>query len=169
MFIVKGVDIGMENPSRPADEIENVIKTYSNMLFKICLVMLCKEQDAEDALQDTFLRYIKKAPVFNEQEHQKAWLIKVATNICNDMGRFRLRHTHLNIEEFKDYCQSEENADIMETVFSLPQKYKLVIHLYYIEGYDVGSISKITGISVSAVKKRLQRGREMLKLVVRQY
>ena len=157
----------MDHAVRPADEIENVIKTYSNMLFKICLVMLCSEQDAEDALQDTFFKYISKAPVFNDAEHQKAWLIRVATNICNDAGRFRLRHSHINIDELSDYYESKEDADILETVFLLPQKYKLVIHLHYVEGYDVASIAEISGASIAAVKKRLQRGREMLKLEYR--
>ena len=157
----------MDNSVRPADQIENTIKTYSDMLFKICLVMLCSEQDAEDALQDTFLRYISKAPVFNEAEHKKAWLIRVATNICNDMGRFRLRHNHINIDDLSDYYETEENADIIEAVLCLPQKYKIVIHLHYIEGYDIGSIAEIAGISIAAAKKRLQRGREMLKLEYR--
>ena len=148
----------------PTEEIESVIKKYSNMLFKICLVMLGGEQDAEDALQDTFLKYISKAPVFSDTEHQKAWLIRVTTNTCNDMGRFRLRHNHVNIDDLSNYYQSEESADILEMVLMLPQKYKIVIHLHYVEGYDVESIAKITGISVAATKKRLQRGREMLKL-----
>ena len=167
MFVVKGVDAAMCNSVRPADEIERVVKKYSNMLFRICLVMLCREQDAEDALQDTFLKYISKAPAFNDAEHQKAWLIRVATNICNDMGRFRLRHNHVNINDLSDYYETEESADILEAVLLLPQKYKIVIHLHYVEGYDMGSISEITGISIAATKKRLQRGREMLKLEYR--
>lgn len=134
------------------------------MLFKICLIMLCNEQDAEDALQQTFLKYISKAPIFREAEHEKAWLIKVATNICKDMCRFRSRHNHINIDELSDYCKSEENTDILETVLSLPQKYKIVIYLYYIEGYNVEGLAEIIGISIAAAKKRLQRGREMLKL-----
>ena len=154
----------MDNTVRPADEIENVIKLYSNMLFKLCIVMLCNEQDAEDAMQDTFMKYMSKAPVFNGAEHQKAWLIRVATNICNDMGRFRLRHNHANIDDLSDYYESEETAEVLEAVLRLPKKYKAAIHLHYVEGYDVRSIAEIAGISVAAAKKRLQRGREMLKL-----
>ena len=149
---------------RSSDELESVIDDYSNMIFKICLVMLCNEQDAEDALQEVFMRYLSKAPVFNESEHQKAWLIRVAVNICKDLQRFRFRHNHLDIDELSDYCVTDESTGIMETVMMLSQRYKSVILLYYVEGYDVGSIAEILGISVSAVKKRLQRGREMIKL-----
>ena len=144
--------------------IENVITKYSDMLFKICLVILCHEADAQDAVQETFIKYMTKAPDFNDEEHQKAWLIRVATNICKDLCRFRNRHTHVNIEQLSDYYQAPESAGILEDVLSLPPKYKIVIHLYYVEEYDVKSIAEIIGISVSAVKKRLQRGREMLKL-----
>ena len=157
----------MNNSVRPTDDInniENVITTHGNMLFKICLVILCKEQDAEDALQDTFIKYMLKAPTFSDSEHQKAWLIRVATNTCKDMRRFKLRHPTIDIDELSNYCTSEEDTDILEMVLRLPEKYKLVIHLHYIEGYDITNISEILNISVSAVKKRLQRGREKLKI-----
>ena len=134
------------------------------MIFRVCLVILCNEADAKDATQETFLKYITKAPSFNDSEHQKAWLIRVATNICKDMCRFKKRHTHVNIDELSDYYQMPESAGILEDVLSLPPKYKVVIYMYYIEGYDVTNIASIVGISVSATKKRLQRGREMLKL-----
>ena len=154
----------MDNSIQPADEIEYVITTYSDMIFRVCLVILCNEADAKDATQETFLKYITKAPSFNDSEHQKAWLIRVATNICKDMCRFKKRHTHVNIDELSDYYQVPESASVLEDVLSLPPKYKVVIYMYYIEGYDVTSIASIVGISVSATKKRLQRGREMLKL-----
>ena len=155
----------MDEFIQPANEIETVIRTYSDTLFKICLLILCKEQDAEDALQETFLRYMLKAPVFNETEHQKAWLIRVAANVCKDIYRYKTRHNHMNIDELSSYGSSEEDRSIVNTVAILPQKYKIVILLHYIEGYDVKSIADITGISVSAAKKRLQRGREKLKIL----
>lgn len=145
-------------------EIEAIIKQYSNMLFRICIVILANEHDAEDALQDTYIRYVKKAPAFNDKEHEKAWLIRVATNICKDMRRFRLRNTYLNIVDFEKYCKSHNDSEILEKIMSLPPKYKEVILLYYIEGYKVHDITKILSISASAVKKRLQYAREKLKL-----
>lgn len=71
--------------------IEKTVLKYSNMLYKICIVMLCNEQDAQDAVQDTFCRYLEKKPEFKSPEHEKAWLIRVATNISRDMLRFRKR------------------------------------------------------------------------------
>ena len=145
--------------------IEETIRKYSNMLYRICLVYLANEDQAEDALQETFIRYMKNAPKFNDAEHEKAWLIRVATNICRDISRFRLRNTDLNIDDFENYCGTDDKStEILELVLNLPQKHKEVILLHYVEGYKVNEISELLGISVSAVKKRLQYAREKLKL-----
>jgi RNA polymerase sigma-70 factor (ECF subfamily) len=129
-------------------------------------VQLCHKQDAEDALQDTFMRYIAKAPAFREGEHEKAWLITVALNICRDMRRFSGRHRHENLDDLTGYAETKENTGILETVAALPPKYKSVILLHYIEGYGTAEIAEILRLTVPAVKKRLQRGREQLKLEI---
>lgn len=145
--------------------IECTIKRYGSILYRTCLVYLTNESDAEDALQETFIRYLQKAPVFNDDEHKKAWLLRVATNICKDMLRFRLRHRALNIEDFQYYAGTDaRNSEIIELVLTLAQKHKEVIILHYVEGYSVKDISQLLGISVSAAKKRLQYAREKLKL-----
>lgn len=79
-------------------QIEEIVLRYSNMLYKICIVMLCNEQDAKDAIQDTFCKYLEKRADFANDEHEKAWLIRVATNICRDMLRSRIRHPKVSIE-----------------------------------------------------------------------
>lgn len=156
----------MEKQSvRPADdEIEHVVTTYSNMLFKLCFSMLGGNSDAEDAVSDTLIRYITKAPAFHEEEHRKAWLIRVAVNICNDMCRFRKRNDFINIDELTEHCARETGRTVLEEVMRLPVKYKTVIHLFYIEGYKTDEIAQILSVSPAAVRKRLQYGREMLKL-----
>lgn len=152
---------------RPADcDIERVVQEYSNMLFKICFLILCDEFDAEDAVQETFYRYIRKAPVFRSGEHEKAWLITVATNVSKNMRRFRLMHTHVNVNDLHDFYETDSESALMESVLSLPTKYKLVIHLHYYEGYKTNEISKMLGVSQSTVLKRLQRGRTLLKEVI---
>lgn len=146
------------------DELENKFDNYGNMIYKICLVILCNHYDAEDALQKTFLRYVEKKPIFNDCEHEKAWFIVVATNICKDMLRFKNRHILLNLSDYEQYSINEEEFNILEQILSLPLKYKTIIHLYYVEGYKINDISRILKISQSAVKTRLYRGRKILKL-----
>jgi RNA polymerase sigma-70 factor (ECF subfamily) len=107
---------------------------------------------------------LTRAPAFAQAEHEKAWLIRVATNICRDIQRFTSRHRWIEISELEDYCSHEEDLGVLKLVMTLPARYKTVIHLYYVEGYSTVDISGILNISVATVKKRMQRGRTMLRL-----
>ena len=144
--------------------IEQMVLEYSSMLYRICVVMLGNEADAQDAVQDTFCRYLERAGNFTDKEHEKAWLIKVAQNRCRDMRRFRLRHPQVDIAEITAGYEDPEYSEVLTELISLPLTIKSVVYLHYIEGYKVAGISKLLGISVNAVKKRLQKGREMLRL-----
>ncbi len=155
----------IKSAGRPTDdEIVNTVEEYSDMLFKLCFTILCNKTDAEDAVSDTIFKYITKSPVFNDAEHKKAWLIKIATNICKDKHRFRIRHPFVSLDSISEFCTEETNRDIMECMLNLPDKYKTVIHLFYIEGYKTDEIADILDISATAVRKRLQYGRKLLKL-----
>ena len=155
----------MNNHSgRPTDdEIERVVNTYSNMLFKLCFAILCNNADAEDAVENVFLKYITKSPCFQNEEHTKAWLIRVAANICKDMYRFNKKRDYISFDDLFNYSKTMGNNELLEEVMRLPVKYKTVIHLFYIEGYKTDEISEILSISSSAVRKRLQYAREKLK------
>ncbi len=144
--------------------IEYAVEKYSQMLFRICYGILCNKHDAEDALQETFLRYMTKAPLFKDSEHEKAWLIKVATNISKNMARFNSKHAVENLDELRHIGISDDDRDIFELIMRLPAKYKIVLDLYYIEGYKANEIADIINASPVAVRKRLQYGRKMLKL-----
>ena len=139
------------------------VEKYGTMLFRLCLTLVKDYDDAEDAVQDTYIKYLTKAPQFNDSEHEKAWLIRVATNICKNMIRFRKRNSSLCLEEIGEIGVSETDSGIFEAIMSLPAKYKLVMDLHYIEGYTASEISTITGVNADAVRKRMQNGRKLLK------
>lgn len=145
---------------------EAVMK-YSDMLYRICIVMLCNEQDAQDAVQDTFCRYLEKKPVFRDAEHEKAWLIRVAANICRDMLRFRTRHPKISIDEVENTLAKPEQRETLRELLELPVKQKAAIYLHYVEGYSVKEVADIMGITEGAVKMRLRRGREQMRMLVR--
>lgn len=146
--------------------VEELVLEYSNMLFKICLVMVGNEWDAQDVIQDVFCRYIERAPIFCDKEHEKAWLIKVTMNKCRDVRRLVLRHPQISLEEVTAYCELPEQSEVLTALVRLPESLKSVVYLHYIEGYKLAEITNILGISLSAVKKRLQRGRDVLKLTL---
>lgn len=144
-------------------DIERIVDKYGNMLFRMCLVILCNENDAEDVVQDTFITCLTKSPPFNDSEHEKAWLITIATNRCKNMRRYNIIRKHMDINDLQLYCKDDENYGLIEHLMRLPNKHKIVLLLYYVEGYKVDEIAKILGITTSAVKKRLQRGRELIR------
>ena len=143
--------------------IREAVMKYSDMLYKICIVILCNEQDVQDAIQDTFCRYLEKKPNFHDENHEKAWLIKVATNICRDMIRFRVRYPKVSIDEVENILVSPEQKEILRELLELPVKQKTVIYLYYVEGYHIKEIADLLGITESAVKTRLLRGRKQMR------
>ena len=146
------------------EDIRKVVLKYSDMLYKICIVILCNEQDVQDAIQDTFCRYLEKKPDFHNEEHEKAWLIRVATNICYDMIRFRIRHPKISIDELENSLVAPQQQETLKELLELPVRQKMVIYLHYVEGYRIKEIADILGITEGAVKMRLQRGREQMKL-----
>lgn len=144
-------------------DAQRAVESYGNSLYRLCSVMTGNREDAQDAVQESFLRYIAKAPDFNDEEHEKAWLIRVAANICKDILRQRKHRSFVSLDEIRNLGSSENNAQILGMLISLEEKYRIVIHLHYVEGYKSREISAMLGITEAAVKKRLQRGRETLR------
>ena len=150
----------MQNKS---EKIEYLLQQYGNSLFRLCLFMLKNEADAEDAIQETLIKFLQKAPAFTDTEHEKAWLFRVASNICLDLLRYQKRHPQEELDMTKYMPTKPENPEILDALLELPEKYKLVLMLYYVEGYRVNEIAEIIQKSPSAVKMRLQKGRSLLK------
>ncbi|MCD7768518.1 MAG: RNA polymerase sigma factor [Oscillospiraceae bacterium] len=148
-------------PEHTADA-GRVVEEHGDMLFRICFSMLGNACDAEDAVQETVLRYMQKAPLFQSPAHERAWLIRVAVNKCRDMLRWRLRHPQAGIEQVPG-CVSPESSGVIEALMELPEKYRIVLTLYYVEEYQVKDIAGMIGRSPSAVKMRLQKGRQLLE------
>lgn len=144
-------------------DAERAVREYGNSLFRLCSVMTGNREDADDAVQECFLRYIEKAPDFNDAEHEKAWLLKVSANICKDILRHRKHGSFVSLDEIRNLGTSEDNAQILGLLVSLEEKYRIIIHLHYVEGYKLKEISALLGISEASAKKRLQRGRDALR------
>lgn len=153
---------------RPADDLEQVTDAYGNMLFRLCIVMLGNSADAEDALQEVMFKYYRKAPAFTDEEHRKAWLLTVAGNQCKDMLRFRAKHPLTEDTDIYEYKSgNHENSGILDALMTLPEKFRLVLILHYVEEYPVKDIARMIGKTPSAVKMRLQKGRKLLAEVYR--
>jgi len=159
VFIVKGADETMLKDGCAREAVEK----YGDMLYRMCMIMLGNTADAEDAVQETFIKYVQKSPDFDGREHEKAWLITVAANKCKDMLRYRARHMTGSEELLNSYAVEKEDSGILEALMELKDKYRIILTLHYVEGYKTEEIAELTGISPSAVKMRLSRGRKLLR------
>ncbi len=157
----------MSNKATNAD-LENTILKYSDLLYRICFLILKNEQDVGDVIQETFIQYMKKHPDFESEEKKKAWLIKVSQNKCKDFLRFHKRHSYVPLDEVEDILMGTSDVEAsdkvqLEEIWELEYKLKSVVILYYIEGYSIKETAQMLAISESACKKRLERARNKLK------
>lgn len=144
-------------------EINRILQAYGNMLYRTAYLLLGNPHDVQDALQETLLRYMEKAPAFVSGDHEKAWLLRVTANCCKDLLRFQKRHSHLDLDGLKEQLPASKEQSLMLELYALPAKWKSALILHYFEGYSVREIGTILGITEAAAKKRLQRAREALK------
>ena len=115
--------------NKSEEEIKELVDKYSSLIFRISYCILCNPEDAEDAVQETLLKYITKAPEFNGEEHRKAWLIKVAANISKNMLMFRLKRETVNLDDIENIGIGENDYETFELIMSLPAKHKVVMTL----------------------------------------
>lgn len=154
-----------EMEQRPKSEqgFEAAYDAYGPMVYRLAMVYLGRHADAEDVTQEAFLKLLYKAPPFADAGHERRWLLRVTANLCRDQLRGFWRKRAVALEG--DYpIRNPETFGVAEAIVALPEKYKAVLHLHYYEGYSVAEIGEILKLSQSAVKMRLSRGRELLKL-----
>lgn len=148
--------------------IEEVVNTYSDMVYRIALNILCNIDDANDVMQDVFLRLVRNKSKIKSKEHIKHWLIKVTINCSKSKATESYKKHTVSISEISESYISFSNEidETIGSVMKLPEKYKVPIHLYYYQQLTVEEISKILGITRSGVRSRLSRGRNMLKEIL---
>ena len=150
-------------PTYTPPSCEELYDRYGKLLFRIAYAILCSKEDAEDAVQEVFYKYLTKLPILRDEEHERAWFLRVVSNQSKDMLRRRKIRSTLSLEEIEEYEIAPEQATILQDLFSLPEKYKMVLILHYLEDMSVQDIARSERLSPSAVKMRLARGREMLR------
>ncbi|MBO5981505.1 MAG: sigma-70 family RNA polymerase sigma factor [Clostridia bacterium] len=155
----------MERALRTNAAIENILKKYADTVYRIAFVRVKNVSDAEDITQEVFVRFIKRAPVFESEEHEKAWFIRVAINCSKSLLLSPWRTRRSDTERDTPVFDTEK-SEVWYAVASLPEQMRVVIHLFYYENMSVSEISAATGKSVSAVKTALHRSRQKLKEIL---
>lgn len=159
----------MRLPDDGKKSFETAYRQYADTMYRIALSHMTRQEDAEDVVHDVFIKYMQASPDFSDDEHERAWLIRVTVNRCRDLLRRRNVRRYVGLDEVEEIPAEEqpyEAGGMIATVSALPDKYKSVIILHYLEGYSVEQCASILKLSESAIKMRLSRGRDMLKKIL---
>lgn len=148
---------------------KNFIETYNrhvDMVYRVCYSFMKNQTDAEDMVQETFLRLLSNQKKFSDERHEKAWLIVTASNLCKDTLKKWWR-TNENIEDYPDLPQKTNGSSaVMEAILSLSDDYKTAVYMYYYEGYSTAEIAQFLGCPDATVRSRLARARKQLQAML---
>ena len=143
-----------------------LLDLYGDTVMRTAYTYLKNKPDAEDAVQEVFLHIIEKNPVFNDKNHEKAWILRTTINVCkNNLNTFWNRNKQ-SIDDSPDvavYDSYNTDSSVLKAVMSLPEKYRITIYMYYYEEYSTAEIAKITGKNDVTVRSLLRRARAKLK------
>ena len=140
-----------------------VYNKYVDTVYPVSYIYYKNKSDTEDAVQTTFIKLLETDKTFNDLEHIKAWLIVTASNICKNSLKHWYRRL-ISLSSIEDELESKENfSNLLESVLKLPTKYKIIIYMYYYEGYNTREIAKLLNKNESTIRTYLKKGRELLK------
>ncbi|MGB3978871.1 MAG: RNA polymerase sigma factor [Tepidanaerobacteraceae bacterium] len=157
----------MSSLLRTDEELIQIYNRHVNTVYRVCFLYMKNKADTEDMVQNTFLRLMKSNVVFENAEHEKAWLIRTAINLCKDHFRsWWSRTIGLDQAPEKAVHQDFEIDETLSRVLALPPKYRTAIYLYYYEGYSTPEIAEMVRKPESTVRSWLHTGRKRLKLEI---
>ena len=146
-------------------EYEQIVKDNIDTIYRIALSHTRTTADADDVVQQTFMKLLTKSVRFNDEEHVKKWLIRVCVNECNSIFSSFWRRNVLSISEIPEdvVFEDRKNTALYEAIRELPAKYRVIVYLFYYEGYATKEISEIINIKEATVRTRLVTARKMLR------
>ncbi|MCM1083380.1 MAG: sigma-70 family RNA polymerase sigma factor [Clostridium sp.] len=148
----------------------SVVKQYSDTVYRVALSYTKKEADAEDVVQSVFMKLFVTDTVFADEDHVRKWLIRVTVNECKNFWKsfWQQRVDSMEALDGEVSFSSEEKSELYYAVMDLPKKYRVVVHLFYYEGYSTQEIAALLHIRDSAVRNQLVRARKRLKQQLRE-
>lgn len=145
---------------------EEIVIKYSDMVYKIAFQQLRNRTNAEDVFSEVFLKYFKKKRTFNDEEHRKAWLIRVTINTAKDYFlSSEYKNTFLSEEvlSMQSHFDNMESFELFDVVSRLKPEYLIVIHLFYYEDMPIKKIAEALQMNENTVKTNLSRAKQQIK------
>lgn len=151
-------------------EFINKANQYKDTIYRIAFNYFKNPHDAEDTVQEVLLKLYTSKNNFESDQHTRHWIIRVTVNHCKNILRMPWRRRRVALDEIKEYgiFDTSSDNDLLVDVMQLPDKYRIIIYLFYYEDYSTKEIAEILKISETAVTTRLSRGRKQLKLRIRE-
>lgn len=138
---------------------------HADMVRRLCLIHLKNQADSEDVFQTVFMKYVLSSVAFENEEHEKAWFIRVTINACRDLLRSFFRSRTVPLEELIELPADtpSDTREVLGAVLELPEKYRDVVYLHYFEGYTAVEIGRMTKKNVNTVYSLLARSKKLLR------
>lgn len=153
------------------EHISELVEQYGDMVLRLSYTYLKNKADAEDVVQDVFLKIMEKHPDFNDKAHEKSWIMKVTVNTCKNKLNLFWNRNKRSMDEVAEtaVCDTYDiDSNVLKAVMSLPDKYRIVVYMYYYEEYSTPDIAKIIGKSEATVRSLLHRARNRLKEMLKE-
>ncbi len=159
--------VGKGVVSLDQDTFQAFARQYKDTVFRVALNYLGNTYDADDIVQEVFLKLFIRNKHFESDNHARYWLIRVTVNSCKDLLKSSWKSKNVFLEEVEAPVTFEEpeQEDLYKAIMGLPEKYRTVLYLYYYEEYSIKEIAKLLNMNVSSVTTRLSRARNQLKEV----
>ncbi|WP_125115252.1 RNA polymerase sigma factor [Agathobaculum sp. Marseille-P7918] len=150
---------------RSEQEANRAIERYADTVRRICMIHLKNHADTEDIFQNVFLKYVLSTTMFESEEHEKAWFIRVTINACRDLLRSFFRSRTVSLDTLLDQPaeMTENDRTVLDAVLALPPKYRDVVYLHYYEGYTAPQIGEILKKNVNTIYTLLTRAKQALR------
>lgn len=149
--------------------LEQVIRRYADTVYRLAYAHMRNPADADDVFQDVFLRYAEKAPAFADEEHRKAWLLRVTVNRCRSHYRSNWWKRIVPLTAAEDVATPPPADPLLdEALEKLPPHYRTLVHLYYYERLDTQTIAGLCRMQPATVRSYLTRARQMLKTLLKE-
>ena len=155
---------------RSKPDVEGAYHRHADALYRLALARLANDADAQDVVQDVFIKYMSAAPAFESADHERAWFLRATVNRCYDLVRKNQVREAIPLQEALGVAAQDHSgvAELMELLQQIPDTYKDTVILHCLEGYSLEETARLLEISLSAAKMRLKRGREALKALHRE-
>lgn len=149
---------------RSDQELELAIEQYADTVRRICFLQLKNHHDTEDLFQTVFLKYALYSGTFDNQEHEKAWIIRVTLNACKDLLKSAFRRRIVSASVLAEEAPVfDRHGELFSVLLTLPDRYKQVLYLFYFEDYSASQVAKILHTNENTIYTRLARARTLLK------